>query len=280
MSISVFILENGSSVRELPIYENEKSLDDISRKLPQGLYSTFRTYGGGRLVIGLKAHFDRLFGPALDNNIIPSISDHGLRTKLRELLEAYKPGEARVRICMDITENSGQVYIIVEKLRLIDEDVYKNGINVVTSHVERVNPRLKTTSFIQKSETERKYLTDNNVYEGIIVQNNRLLEGLTSNFYSVKNLQIITAQKSILLGVTRRTILKIIRAEAIPIEYRALRIDEISGIQEAFITSSSRGVVPVVSIDGTQVGEGIPGSIAKKLRVKYEDYVLLKAEAI
>ncbi|MEI7850160.1 MAG: aminotransferase class IV [Chloroflexota bacterium] len=280
MSIKVFALANDLSAQELPIYQNEKSLDDISRKLPQGLYSTFRTYGEGRLVIGLKAHFDRLFVPALEKNINPSISAQELRIKLRELLEAYRPGEARVRICMDIKENPGQVYIIVEKLRPIEEDVYKNGISVVTSHVERVNPRLKTTSFIQKSETERKFLLENNIYEGIIVWNNHLLEGLTSNFYSVKNLKVITAQKSILLGVTRRTILKIIRAEGIQIEYRALRIDEIRDINEAFITSSSRGVVPVVSIDGNQIGEGIPGPIAKRLRVNYEDYVLLKAEVI
>ena len=69
---------------------------------------------------------------------------------------------------------------------------------------------------------------------------------------------LITAQKGILLGVTRRAVLRIARGQGMSIEYRSPLINE--QFDEAFLTSSSRGVVPIVKIDGKPVGRGKPGA--------------------
>ena len=279
MSISVFELGKEKSVIEAVNFREELSMDGISRRLPQGLYSTFRTYAGGKRVVGLSTHLDRIYLSSPEENIIPSVTREELRQVLRLLLSPYV-NEARVRICISKNEKPGQVFVIIEPLKILDETVYSEGIRVVISHVERESPKLKSTSFIIKSKEERKSLYDNNIFEGIIVKNNRLLEGLTSNFFALIDSNIITANKGILQGVTRKTILKIIRSEKMIIQYRGLRIDELPSIQEAFITSSSRGVVPVISIDGKQVGQGTPGPVSKKLRELYDDFVLLVAETI
>lgn len=113
-----------------------------------------------------------------------------------------------------------------------------------------------------------------------MVHRNRILEGLTSNFYSVRAGKLITARNGILLGVTRRTVLRVARLNGIGIEYRSLRVDELPLIDEAFITSSSRGVVPVVEINGQPVGAGQVGDIGRLLRRAYDEYVLRKAERI
>jgi branched-chain amino acid aminotransferase len=280
MNITVYALDKGLSLRALPGLPADRSLDAVSQRLPQGVYSTFRTYAAGQKVLGLRAHLDRLFGPAAAQGLQPSVSAEELRQGLRQLLDASRPNEARVRISLALTEQPGQVFVMLEPLKLLDEKVYQFGVKVVTSNAERVNPRLKSTAFIQKSADERKTLLSLDVFEGLIVKNGFILEGMTSNFYALQNSKIITARQGILLGVTRRVVLKLLRTGGIEIEYRPLRMAELAGIDEAFITSSSRGVVPVVRVDGSPVGRGQPGALAKRLRGAYDAYVLQMAESI
>jgi len=280
MSIMVYAMDKGLILRALPTSPADGSLDAVSQRLPQGVYSTFRTYAAGQKVLGLQAHLDRLFGPAAAQGLQPSVSADELRQGLRKLLETSQTSEARVRISLALTEQPGQVFVILEPLKLLDEKVYQCGVKVVTSSVERVNPRLKSTAFIQESADERKTLLSLDVFEALIVKNGLILEGMTSNFYALQNSKITTAKNGILLGVTRRVVLKLLRAEGIEIDYRPLRVDELAGIDEAFITSSSRGVVPVVSVDGRPVGQGQPGALARRLRGSYDAYVLQKAENI
>jgi branched-chain amino acid aminotransferase len=118
---------------------------------------------------------------------------------------------------------------------------------------------------------------------------------MTSNFYAIKcsviarragslpkqsplEATLITAQKGILLGVTRRAVLRLARGEgmSIRVAYRAPKVGE--KFDEAFLTSSSRGIVPVVSIDQSPVGEGKVGDWTKRLMKAYGEYVKRKAE--
>jgi branched-subunit amino acid aminotransferase/4-amino-4-deoxychorismate lyase len=153
-------------------------------------------------------------------------------------------------------------------------------VKVVLSHVERIVPRLKTTSFIGDSAEERKSILKSGVFEALMVRNGRILEGLTSNFYVVKEKKIVTARDGILLGVTRRYVLRLARSNGIGLEYRPPHVEELPDIDEAFITSSGRGVVPVTEIEGKPVGNGQVGEIARLLRRVYDEYMLRKAEKI
>jgi len=62
--------------------------------------------------------------------------------------------------------------------------------------------------------------------------------------------------------------------------YRSLKLDQLSAVSEAFITSSSRGIVPVVKIDDVTVGDGEVGKATKMLMSAYAEYVLKRAERI
>ena len=112
------------------------------------------------------------------------------------------------------------------------------------------------------------------------MKNGRILEGMTSNFFYIQNGVLHTAQREILLGVTRRTVIHVARGRGIQIKYKPLKLDQLSAVEEAFITSSSRGVVPVVQIDDVAVGEGGVGATTKMLKSAYDEYVLKRAETI
>ncbi len=260
--------------------EDMSSLDAVSRQLPQGLYSTFRTYAGRTKVLGLEMHLHRLYDPLPTLGIRAVVSPPELRAALRERLRDFDAEEARARVTVSTTEHAGEVFIALEPLKAPDETVYQRGARVVLSPVERKTPRLKTTSFIGDSDQARKSIQKSGAYEALMTRKGKILEGLTSNFYAVKNGVIFTAREGILLGVTRRYVLRLARSNGIGIEYRPPRVEELLTWDEAFITSSGRGVVPVTEIDGQPVGTGQVGEVARLLRRVYDAYVVKKAERI
>ncbi|HEX2993931.1 MAG TPA: aminotransferase class IV [Anaerolineales bacterium] len=253
------------------------SLDAITRQLPDGYYSTFRTFDRCTRVLGFADHLRRLYDPVST----PEMSAPTLRRKLLELLEHYRPGEARVRLIMT---KQGQSYIAIEPLKLLDRDVYKRGVHVETAEMYRDTPRLKSTAFIGMSDTERKYIVQEGIFEALLVKDGEILEGMTSNFFYVgqaANLSYVgTAQDGILLGITRQIVIEIAQNNRLEMKYQPLKRDQLAAAQEAFITSSSRGIVPVIQIDGFIVGQGTPGPITKKLSAIYDVYVTKKAERI
>jgi branched-chain amino acid aminotransferase len=278
--LTVFSISSGSKSVRLDFQSAPKTLDDVSRQLPQGLYSTFRTLDGCRKVLGLSTHLDRLYKPARPVEASPSVSRGELREMLKQILVAYQPGDARIRVSLALDETPGQIFIALEPLKLLPESVYQHGIKVITTEIARAAPRLKSTAFIQSSESERQALRKAGMEEALMVRNGHILEGLTSNFYSVAGEKLITARYGILLGVTRRAVLRLARSAGLRIEYRPLRMAELPSIDEAFITSSSRAVVPVVEVNGMPIGQGRPGNVAKMLRRAYDQYVLDRAESL
>ena len=255
---------------------DSSSLNTVTRQLPDGYYSTFRTYDGCRRVLGLKAHLRRLYDPVAS----PNVSASFLRRQLNPLLEHFLPDEARVRVIMT---KQGQVYVAAELLKLLSNEIYENGVRVETTEIHRDSPRLKSTAFIGASNSERKHIAQEGIFEALLVKNGKILEGMTSNFFYVlrtESAAVYTARRGILLGVTRRTVLHLARGRGVEVRYQPLKLDHLSAVDEAFITSSSRGVVPVRQIDEVTVGQGRPGQITRMLRSAYDEYVLKHAEKI
>jgi branched-chain amino acid aminotransferase len=275
-----------------PLDIQASTLDELTGKLPPGFYTTFSTLNGGTRVLGLQAHLDRLYVPARDLGLKSSIDERTLRRQIAELTQRNLPQESRLRLIM--TKDMGDVFIGIQPFVPPPGEIYKNGVHVVTSNLSRHDPRIKGTDFIAESAEQRKLVTGD-VYEVLLTKNGRILEGMTSNFYAIKqsgldpsggitrstrpaHSKLITARHGILLGVTRRAVLRLARGEGMSIEYRPPRVGE--DFDEAFLTSSSRGVVPVVMIDEKPVGEGRVGAWTKTLKIAYQAYVEERSECI
>jgi branched-chain amino acid aminotransferase len=259
-------------------FTDGSSLDAITRQLPDGYYSTFRTYDSCTRIIGLSAHLRRL----------PDLDAYSLRRQLLLLLEPFRTDEARVRVMMTF---KGQVYVSIEPLKKLPPEVYENGVRVETTSIQRDAPRVKSTVFIGQSDEQRKLIAKKGIFEALLVKHGRILEGMTSNFFyvlqhhastSLHSAQsvIYTAHRDILLGVTRRTVIRVARRRGIEVRYKSLKLDQLPAVEETFITSSSRGIVPVVQIDDITVGEGRPGRVTRRLMPTYEEYVFKRAEKI
>lgn len=112
-----------------------------------------------------------------------------------------------------------------------------------------------------------------------MVEDGFVTEGTSNNAYIVKGNKIITRALSndILHGITRAAVLRFAREAQMEVEERNFTIDEAKGADEAFITSASTFVMPVVEIDGVSLGGGTPGSVTPRLREIYLEESLKKA---
>jgi len=256
----------------VPLPTSAANPDELTRQLPRGLYTTFSTNHSGTRVLGLTAHLDRLNLPSL-------ASRADLRWALSQLAESNAPGESRFRVIH--SDSDGTVYVIVQSFAPPAREIYERGVKVVTANLLRHDARRKDTGFIAASQSQRAQV-GGDVYEVLLTKKGKIYEGMTSNFYAVAQIanlrHIITARTGILLGVTRRVTLRLARGQGMDIEYRAPRVDK--DFAEAFLTSSSRGIVPIVQIDGKAVGEGGVGVWTKRLSLAYAAYVEERSEIL
>ncbi len=106
-----------------------------------------------------------------------------------------------------------------------------------------------------------------------MIEDGFVTEGTSNNAYIVTGGRIVTRNlgHEILHGITRAAVLRFAREAQMEVEERPFTLDEAKAADEAFITSASAFVMPVVAIDGVPVGSGTPGPVARRLRELYLD---------
>ncbi|WP_299844035.1 D-amino-acid transaminase [uncultured Paracoccus sp.] len=154
---------------------------------------------------------------------------------------------------------------------LADNPAAKTGWKVITTEDLRWARRdIKTVQLLfpslAKMEAKSKGADD-----AWLVEEGKVTEGTSNNAYIVKGGTIITRELSsdILHGITRAAVLRFAREAQMKVEERSFTVAEAQDADEAFITSASAFVMPVVSIDGAAIGDGTVGPVARRLREIY-----------
>ena len=263
----------GDSLESLSLLDNVGTLDQASNLLPRGVYTSLRTYHKTS-IFRIANHLIRLSDSAalLGNEIL--INEQRVRDVLRTILHGLEGSDFRIRLTVDLEGQVGDIYIAAEPLITPPLRDYECGVKVLARPFERENPRAKSTRFIQQSAGDRTLLSKE--INEVLLYNarNEILEGISSNFFGILKGVVYTADLDILPGITRSMVLEVIQALSVPLTFQPVRLDEIIYLDEAFITSASRGVLPVRQIEGTIIGPGMPGSltisIGKSLQARIE----------
>lgn len=156
--------------------------------------------------------------------------------------------------------------------KITENPVAERGLSVITMPDLRWGRRdIKTVQLLYpsmaKEEAKAKGADD-----AWLVEDGFVTEGTSNNAWIItKDGTIVTRQLSndILHGITRRAVIKLAQERQIKIEERPFTIEEAQNASEAFITSASAFVMPVVSIDGVKISDGKPGELTRKLRQIY-----------
>ncbi len=154
---------------------------------------------------------------------------------------------------------------------LIDNPVAKQGIKFISIDDIRWGRRdIKTVQLLYPS-MGKMMAKAAGADDAWMVEDGKVTEGTSNNAYIVKNGKIITRQLSheILHGITRAAVLRFAKEAQMDVEERAFTIDEAKAADEAFFTSASAFVMPVVEVDGATLGDGKPGPVTMRLREIY-----------
>ncbi len=266
------IVKRLTSAGLLPVDYSAESLADAATHEPSsGVYTVTNTFGTDR-VLKLSAHWDRLEDSARRANIPLKLDRPRLQAALRQVIEEAGYGSVRFRVTVP-ADAPNEFILSVEPFKPLAPKVYETGIRVITSAVaNRANPAAKTTAWMHDRAALEAGLPPG-VFTAILVsEDGVLLEGTSSNFYAILNGELRTAGEGVLPGIAQQVVFEV-APSILPVRREAVKIGDIPRIEEAFITSASRGIVPVVEIDGMPISGGAPGETTRTLRAAYLAWV-------
>jgi branched-chain amino acid aminotransferase len=279
-AIRLWKLSLPGEVEEQVLPESKSSsLDQISGALPQGVYTSFRTYHRFQ-ALHMGDHFKRLAGGATRLGRPVTIRPEAIRRALRAILSGLENRDHRVRLSVDLEQKAGELYILIEELHVPSPESYANGVKTLARPFQRLTPEAKYTRFILDSNPYRG-LVSKEVNEVLLYNpQEQILEGLSSNFFAVMDGAVHTAETGVLPGITRSIVLDEARGAGIKLVFEPVNLNAVGQINEAFLTSASRAVLPVRRIENQSIGTGGPGALTRRLGELYNRRVFSELEDI
>lgn len=255
-----------------------------------GVFEGIRAYNGK--VFRLKEHIDRLYESAHHLCLeIPMPSAE----MVEAVLDAVKVNEKQdAYIRLVITRGVGtlgidpnkcahpQVIIIVDDISMYPQDLYENGLDIITAstirnHPNALNPRIKSLNYLNNILAKME-ATRSGCAEAIMLnENGEVAECTGDNIFLVKNgiLKTPPPHAGILKGITRGAVMELAEKSDIPVEEPTLTRYDVYSADECFLTGTGAEVIPVVKCDNRVIGNGRPGPITRKLRELF--YALVRS---
>ncbi len=246
----------------------------------------------GRLV-DQAMHLARLHRSLAALKISPPMSDAALGTVMREVLR--RNGIAEGFLYLQVTRGSAPrdfafpkraepgLVMTARRHRGPAAKLIEEGVGVITlADIRWARPDIKSVSLLPNA-LGKQQAKEAGAYEAWQVdRDGNVTEGTSSNAWIVTSTgEVVTRQADagILNGVTRLGLIGLLQREGLRLVERPFSVAEAKAAREAFLTSTTNFVLPVVSIDGAPIGNGHPGSITRQLREAYDAYVAAQSAA-
>jgi branched-chain amino acid aminotransferase len=247
----------------------------------EGVYETLRTYNGQPFMF--ERHMRRLRHSAELLALGVPLTNDQIDARFRETMTAASlPGEAYIRIL--VTRGVGEltydpaacpnpsVVVIVKPHVNPAAEVFTRGVRVslvpvMRNHPSSVSPTIKSNNLINNA-LAMQHAVRQGAFEGVMRNYRGELAELTqSNLFVVKDGAAMTppVDAGLLPGITREFLFELGAEHGIPVQEAVLRDDDLVGADEAFLTSTTREVVPIVQVDDRKIGSGAPGRVTLAL---------------
>lgn len=251
------------------------------------VYEVVRTFSGRPFA--LAEHMARLERSAAQLEMtLPPRSE--IERAIADTLAASAIADAYVRIM--VTRGAGEIaldpamadtprlIVIVRPVKLPEPALYADGVEVAIVGRSRtagvpghsIDPSVKSGNYLVSvlalADARRK-----GAYEAILCDNvGRITEGGSSNFFVVRGRRVATPPLSVglLEGITRMKVIELCRGASIAVDEVPLWPVDLRRAEEAFLTSSVRGLLPIVRVDGEPIGGGKPGEITRRISALYD----------
>ncbi len=270
--------------RYLPRGDAMVHIEDRGYQFSDGVYEVCEVRGGR--IVDERAHLMRLVRSLAELRIAMPMSEPALAVVLRECIRRNRVsdgivylqvtrGVARRDFPFPPPETSPGLVVTARSIdAAAGERSAAEGVAVITvpdNRWDRVD--IKSISLLP-NVLAKQAARERGAKEAWFVDGHgHVTEGSSSNAWIVtRDGSIVTRPADsggILRGITRSVLFKVIRAQGLDLEERRFTVEEAYGAREAFLTSASQIVMPVVRIDDRPVGNGAPGSVATALRAEF-----------
>lgn len=252
----------------------------------EGIYETLRTYNG-RLFL-FDRHLRRLRNSARLIDLALPFTDDELAARIQETIAAAKLDNMEAYVRVLVTRGVGELtydpkatpapswVIIVKPLVPPSVESYERGVkvvfvDVVRNHPQSVNPMIKSNNLMNSALAAQQALKRGGFEAVMRNYRGELTECTQSNLFIVKDGAALTPplEAGLLPGITREFLFEIGRDAGIDVREQILRDDDLLGADEAFLTSTTRELLPIVAVDDHKIGRGSPGDITRRLLIAF-----------
>ncbi len=245
---------------------------------------------GGKLIDN-KAHLRRLRRSLSELSMAAPCSDKDIIEAQEKLLELNELDEGILYLQVSRgvadrefyfpTNTPSSLVMFTQSKVLVDNPAAQTGIKIITVPDQRWARRdIKTVGLLAPCLGKQAAI-DAGVNDAWMVQDGLITEGSSNNAYIVNDKKQIKTRQlgpEILSGITRDAVLRFAKESGYTVVEEAFSVDEAKHAEEAFITSASTFVLPVVNIDDVDIGAGKPGPVATELRQIYIETALSRQE--
>jgi branched-chain amino acid aminotransferase len=270
-----------------PAEEARVSVLDNGFTYGDSVYEVLRTYGGRAFEPG--RHIRRLRRSAARLGFDVPASDAQLLAQADALLARAPGGESYIRIIVtrgvgDCSYNfdrvQGPTVVMIQKplppypARHYQEGITVAAVGVRRNHPRALDPAIKSSNLLNNILAVREAQARGADEPVLLNQEGFLAEGASTNVFVAKagSLRTPPLSAGILAGITREVVLELIVSLGIACREEPLHVEDLLGADEAFMTSTTREVVPVQRVDETPVGDGRPGLITRRVMQAFREY--------
>jgi D-alanine transaminase len=261
-------------------------IEDRGYQFADGVYEVCEVRGGH--LIDQRRHLERLQRSLKEIHIPLPMSVRALGVVLREVVSRNRigygivymqvtRGVARRDHAFPSPRTSPSLVVTARSLNLSrNEALAKNGIAVISvpdNRWGRVD--IKTIGLLPNVLARQNAIEQGARDAWFVDKDGMVTEASSANAWIVTPGGVLVTRhvdRAILRGITRTVVFDAIKAEGLAVEERAFALEEAYGAREAFITSASQIVLPVIRIDGRTIGDGTPGPVAISLRRQFHRY--------
>lgn len=282
MSLQIYM--NGQLVAK----EDAKvSVFDHGLLYGDGVFEGIRVYGGN--VFLLEEHIERLYESASAIRLQIPIAPAEMSQAVDDTCKANNILDGYVRLVitrgagslgLDINKTSDpQVIIIADTISLYPQEIYDDGLKLVTAstirnHPGALSPRIKSLNYLNNILAKIEGQDAGTVEALMLNHKGEVSECTGDNIFIVKNgiLKTPPPDAGILEGITRNCVMDLAKNNGIEVAEQTLIRHDVYVADECFLTGTAAEVIAVVSIDGRQIGDGKPGPITRKLLELFREF--------
>jgi len=239
----------------------------------KGVFETMRLFNG--TIFMLEEHLGRLFRGLKTFKIQPPYSKGKLKQYLYQTIKMNTLKEARIRLAVWKTDQRLHIAIVCQNIGKRSDAKYKEGFKAILTDVQRNKTRYSNIKSMDYScfRTAFQKAQEEGCDEAILLNNRReLVEGSRTNIFYIKDQMLFTpaVKCGCLSGITRKIVIQCARRLKITCRAVAADIGDLLKSDEAFVTNSLIGVMPLTVIDGKMIGRGKMGPLTQKILQTYQ----------